>query len=87
MSASSAQSARLAAEFKAIAGFLRLTSMEDTRKSIDAYRESARGFGWEPVDEDIIIGVNCCIDDNMDDAINTLSDSQAYCFDVAVRGV
>ncbi|NQU69303.1 MAG: LLM class flavin-dependent oxidoreductase [Rhodospirillales bacterium] len=87
MSASSVESAKLAAEFKAIAGFLRLISMEETRKSIDAYRDAARGFGWEPVDDDIIIGMNCCIDDNMDAAIDTLSDSQAFFFDVLGGGI
>lgn len=87
MSASSLESARLAAEFKAIAGFLRLTSMEGTRKSIDAYREAAHEFGWEPEDQDIIIGMNCCIDDTADEAIDTLSDSQAYFFDVLGGGI
>ncbi len=87
MSASSVESAKLAAEFKAIAGFLRLISMEDTRKSIDGYREAARGFGWEPEDEDIIIGMNCAIDDNLDDAIDTLSDGQAFFFDVLGGGI
>ena len=87
MSASSVESAKLAAEFKAIAGFLRLISMEDTRKSIDGYREAARGFGWEPQDDDIIIGMNCAIDDNLDDAIDTMSDSQAFFFDVLGGGI
>ena len=52
-----------------------------------SYREAARGFGWEPEAEDVIIGMNCCIDDTMDDAINTLSDSQAFFFDVLGGGI
>ena len=80
MSASSAESARLAAEFKAIAGFLRLTSMEAAKENIDIFREAAHGFGWEPEAEHIIVGMNCCIDDTADEAIDTLSDSQAYFF-------
>jgi alkanesulfonate monooxygenase SsuD/methylene tetrahydromethanopterin reductase-like flavin-dependent oxidoreductase (luciferase family) len=87
MSASSAESARLAAEFKAIAGFLRLTSMEDARKGIQIYRETAREFGWEPDAEHVIVGMNCCIDDTADEAIDTLSDSQAYFFDVLGGGI
>jgi alkanesulfonate monooxygenase SsuD/methylene tetrahydromethanopterin reductase-like flavin-dependent oxidoreductase (luciferase family) len=87
MSASSIESARLAAEFKAIAGFLRLTSMDDARNSIEVYRETAREFGWEPDDEHVIVGMNCCIDDTADEAIETLSDSQAYFFDVLGGGI
>ena len=87
MSASSPESARLAAEFKAIAGFLRLTDLESTRDSIAVYKDAAREFGWEPTEDDVIVGMNCCIAETKEEAMRVLKESQDFFFDILGGGI
>lgn len=87
MSASSPESARMAAEFKAIAGFLQLVDHDTARNSIDIYKTAAREHGWEPTEEHIMVGMNCCIADTKEEAIETLEKSQEFFFDVLGGGI
>ena len=48
MSASSPESARFAAERRAIMGMVMLTDLASAKESIRVYRETARAAGWEP---------------------------------------
>ena len=87
MSGSSKASAKLAAEMGAIVGILRLTTMEGAREAIDDFRGFARDAGWEPVDDDIMIGVPCMICDTDQEAWDIAEAGNEYFTKVLGGGI
>jgi alkanesulfonate monooxygenase SsuD/methylene tetrahydromethanopterin reductase-like flavin-dependent oxidoreductase (luciferase family) len=87
MSGTSPESAELAAEFKAIMGFLRITDLDAARRSIDAYKQAARRFGWEPGPDHIMIGLGCCIAETKEEAFRTMEAGSNYFFDILGGGL
>lgn len=87
MSASSEQSAKLAAKHHAIAGILALTDMDDGRRLVGRYREFAKEYGWEPGPLDFTVGLNCCIAPTKEEAIKILQSGQEYFFGVLGGGI
>jgi alkanesulfonate monooxygenase SsuD/methylene tetrahydromethanopterin reductase-like flavin-dependent oxidoreductase (luciferase family) len=86
MSASSPESARFAAEHRAIMGMVMLPDLEAAKKSIDVYKETARQNGWEAGPEDILIGAHTCIADKAEDAKRHFSEGLHYFYHVLAGG-
>ena len=87
MSASSEQSARIAAKNRAIAGILALTSMENGREAIARYKRLALEYGWRVTPQDILIGMPCCVAPTYDEAKKLLQSGQEYFFGVLGGGI
>jgi alkanesulfonate monooxygenase SsuD/methylene tetrahydromethanopterin reductase-like flavin-dependent oxidoreductase (luciferase family) len=86
MSASSPESARFAAERRAIMGMVMLTDLASAKESIRVYRETARAAGWEPGPEHILIGAQTCVAATYEEAKRTLSGGLKYFYDVLAGG-
>lgn len=87
MSASSEQSARLAAEHRATMGVLRINNYEAAHHSIGVYKKHARKGGWEPRPENIMLAMNCCIAPTKEEAMETLTRGYDYFFNVLGGGI
>ena len=87
MSGTSAESATLAAELGATMGLLRLTDFDAAREMMEVYRGVARANGWEPGPEHFMVGMNCCISDTDEEAIETLREGQKYFLEVLGGGI
>jgi alkanesulfonate monooxygenase SsuD/methylene tetrahydromethanopterin reductase-like flavin-dependent oxidoreductase (luciferase family) len=86
MSASNPESARFAAERRAIMGMVMLPDLESAKESIRAYKETARANGWEPGPEHILIGAHTCVADTLDEAKSYFSEGLKYFYDVLAGG-
>ena len=87
MSGTSAESATLAAELGATMGLLRLTDFDAAREMMEVYRGVARANGWEPGPEHFMVGMNCCIADTDEEAIEILRSGQKYFLEVLGGGI
>lgn len=86
MSASNPDSARFAAERRAIMGMVMLTDLEAAKESIRVYRETAKASGWEPGPEHILVGAHTCVADTLDEAKTHLGKGLEYFYDVLAGG-
>jgi alkanesulfonate monooxygenase SsuD/methylene tetrahydromethanopterin reductase-like flavin-dependent oxidoreductase (luciferase family) len=87
MSASSIESARFAAERRAIMGIVRLPGYEQALESIKVYRDTALTNGWKPGPEHVLIGAFTCVADTFDQARAHLERGLDYFFNVLNGGV
>jgi len=87
MSATSERSTRLAAKHRAIAGILALTDMDDGRANIKRFKDYANEEGWQPTNDHIMVGVNCCIAPTYEEAKQILESGQEYFFGVLGGGI
>jgi alkanesulfonate monooxygenase SsuD/methylene tetrahydromethanopterin reductase-like flavin-dependent oxidoreductase (luciferase family) len=86
MSASNPDSARFAAERRAIMGMVMLPDLETARESIRVYKETARANGWEPGPEHILIGAHALVCDSAEDAKRHLGAGLEYFYGVLAGG-
>jgi len=86
MSASNPESARFAAERRAIMGMVMLPDLESAKESIRVYKETARANGWEPGPEHILIGAHTCVADTYEEAKTYFADGLKYFYDVLAGG-
>jgi alkanesulfonate monooxygenase SsuD/methylene tetrahydromethanopterin reductase-like flavin-dependent oxidoreductase (luciferase family) len=78
VSATTIDSARFAAEVGATMGMVLLADYESAKEIIGIYRETAREHGWEPIPDNILIGMHCCIAETDDEALEALRSAQNY---------
>lgn len=86
MSASSPESAKFAAERRAIMGMVQLSDINAAKESIRVYKETARRHGWEPTADDILIGAHTCVADTADEAKAYLGEGLKYFYNVLSGG-
>jgi alkanesulfonate monooxygenase SsuD/methylene tetrahydromethanopterin reductase-like flavin-dependent oxidoreductase (luciferase family) len=86
MSASNPDSARFAAERRAIMGMVMLTDYDAARESIRVYKETARANGWEPGPEHILVGAHTFVAETAEKAKSYLSEGLKYFYTVLAGG-
>jgi alkanesulfonate monooxygenase SsuD/methylene tetrahydromethanopterin reductase-like flavin-dependent oxidoreductase (luciferase family) len=86
MSGNNEYSARLAARHGAVLGMATVVSIKQTRDTIAAYREEARGAGWEPTRDDIVVGIPLSIDRDPERAKSRLAEGRRYFAEVLGGG-
>ena len=86
MSASSPESAKFAAERRAIMGMVMLPDLASAKESIKVYYETARANGWEPTSDDILIGAHTSVANTFDEAKANLGEGLKYFYDVLAGG-
>jgi alkanesulfonate monooxygenase SsuD/methylene tetrahydromethanopterin reductase-like flavin-dependent oxidoreductase (luciferase family) len=86
MSASNPDSARFAAERRAIMGMVMLTDYDAARESIRVYKETARANGWEPGPEHILVGAHTFVAETAEKARTQLSEGLKYFYTVLNGG-
>ena len=87
MSGSSPDSVRLAAEFRATMGLLRITDFDNAREMRDLYIDLAGKDGWEPGPEHFIVGMLCSIADTKEEAMETLKSGTKFFLGVLGGGI
>jgi alkanesulfonate monooxygenase SsuD/methylene tetrahydromethanopterin reductase-like flavin-dependent oxidoreductase (luciferase family) len=87
MSATTPDSARLAAEMRAIMGLVLLPDLPSAKESIRIYKEAAREFGWEPGPEHILIGMHTVIAETDEEALAHLKSARGYFNTVLMDGM
>jgi len=80
MSASTPDSARFAAQHRAMMGITNFKDLQVVKDVIAAYKAAAREAGWEPGPEHILVGANVCIADTDDEARKWMEQGAAYLF-------
>jgi alkanesulfonate monooxygenase SsuD/methylene tetrahydromethanopterin reductase-like flavin-dependent oxidoreductase (luciferase family) len=85
ISASSPESARFAGEMKATMGMVLISDLAMAKECIAVYREAARGAGWQPKAENILVGMHTCIAQTDAAAREALSAGKQY-FDTVLMG-
>jgi alkanesulfonate monooxygenase SsuD/methylene tetrahydromethanopterin reductase-like flavin-dependent oxidoreductase (luciferase family) len=86
MSAASPESAKFAAEHRAIMGVVMLPDLEGAKRSIAVYKETARANGWEPTADDILIGAHTLVADTYEEAKAQLGAGTKYFYEVLAGG-
>ena len=86
MSASNPESAKFAAERRAIMGMVMLPDLASAKESIRVYYETARANGWEPTADDILIGAHTSVANTFDEAKANLGEGLKYFYDVLAGG-
>jgi alkanesulfonate monooxygenase SsuD/methylene tetrahydromethanopterin reductase-like flavin-dependent oxidoreductase (luciferase family) len=87
MSGSALESARFAAENRAKLGIVRLVDLESVKACIDEYRTTARANGWEPADDDVLIGQYTSIAETEAEAKKNLTRGIDYFLNVLNGGI
>jgi alkanesulfonate monooxygenase SsuD/methylene tetrahydromethanopterin reductase-like flavin-dependent oxidoreductase (luciferase family) len=87
MSGSNEQSAELCAKHGAMLGLVALEDVERARQLIDVYRKAARGYGWEPTADDILVGLSMSIADDRDEAKERMAEGRKYFGNVLGGGI
>jgi alkanesulfonate monooxygenase SsuD/methylene tetrahydromethanopterin reductase-like flavin-dependent oxidoreductase (luciferase family) len=85
ISASSLESARFAGEMRATMGMVLISDLALAKECIQVYREAARATGWEPVADNILIGMHTVIAESDDEAKAALREARKY-FDGVLMG-
>jgi alkanesulfonate monooxygenase SsuD/methylene tetrahydromethanopterin reductase-like flavin-dependent oxidoreductase (luciferase family) len=86
MSASTPESARFAAQHRAIMGIVLLPDLDTARECIRVYTETARENGWEPGPEHILVGMHMCIADTDAEAQRHMGEALRYFYEVLGGG-
>jgi alkanesulfonate monooxygenase SsuD/methylene tetrahydromethanopterin reductase-like flavin-dependent oxidoreductase (luciferase family) len=86
ISASSPESARFAAERRAIMGIVMVANLEAAKESIRIYRETARKAGWEPTPDHILVGAHTLVAETAEDAKRWLDQGTRYLYETLMGG-
>ncbi len=86
VSASSPESARFAAQHRAIMGIVMIADLASAKESIRVYYETARAAGWEPTPDHILVGAHTCVADTAEEAKHYLGEGTKYLYDVLMGG-
>jgi alkanesulfonate monooxygenase SsuD/methylene tetrahydromethanopterin reductase-like flavin-dependent oxidoreductase (luciferase family) len=87
MSASNEESAEFAGQHKAMMGMTLIADLKIAQRCINVYREAAKGHGFEPQPEHILIGQNTCIADSDEEAKEHLSQGLNYFHKVLMHSI
>lgn len=87
MSASNEESAEFAGQHKAMMGMTLIADLKIAQRCINVYRETAKGHGYEPTPDDILIGQNTCIADTDEEAKEYLSQGLNYFHKVLMHSI
>jgi alkanesulfonate monooxygenase SsuD/methylene tetrahydromethanopterin reductase-like flavin-dependent oxidoreductase (luciferase family) len=61
LSGGSPESAAYAARTRSMMGIIRVHSLDDAKRNIQIYLDTARECGWEPTPEHILVGFHACV--------------------------
>jgi alkanesulfonate monooxygenase SsuD/methylene tetrahydromethanopterin reductase-like flavin-dependent oxidoreductase (luciferase family) len=86
MSGGSADSAEFAGRKRAMMGIVQLETLETARQNADVYRQAARGSGWEPGPDCILVGTHTCIAETDEEARELLAEAEHYFYTVLSGG-
>jgi alkanesulfonate monooxygenase SsuD/methylene tetrahydromethanopterin reductase-like flavin-dependent oxidoreductase (luciferase family) len=78
MSASNEESAVFAAQSRAIMAMGLISDMKLARANVDIYRQTANETGWDPVDEQIMMGASTCICETDEEAHEAFASALDY---------
>ena len=87
ISATTPDSAKFAAEIRAIMGVVLLPDLQTAKDSIRIYKEAARANGWEPGPEHILIGMHTVICETDQEAFDHLNRARDYFATVLMDGM
>ncbi|MGK9052974.1 LLM class flavin-dependent oxidoreductase [Xaviernesmea oryzae] len=85
MSASNEESAEFVAKMRAIMGITLIQDLGAARKAIEHFKNVARGYGWEPTPDDILVGQQICIADTDEEAREHMAAAQTYFHQTLMR--
>ncbi|MGK6316319.1 LLM class flavin-dependent oxidoreductase [Neorhizobium sp. DT-125] len=85
MSASNEESAEFVAKMRAIMGITLIQDLGAARKAIDHFKNVARGYGWDPTPDDILVGQQICIADTDEEAREHMAAAQTYFHQTLMR--
>ncbi|PPR76889.1 MAG: hypothetical protein CFH01_01791, partial [Alphaproteobacteria bacterium MarineAlpha2_Bin1] len=86
MSASNKESAESAAKNRATMGLALIPDLKSAKELIEIYMETAVKSGWQPTSENVLVGLNTCISEDSNQAVNELSKGTAYFGKVLMGG-
>ncbi|ODP37745.1 LLM class flavin-dependent oxidoreductase [Sphingomonas turrisvirgatae] len=78
MSASNEESAVFAAQSRAIMAMGLISDMKLARANVDTYRRTANDHGWDPLDEEIMMGASTCICETDEEAHEVFASALDY---------
>lgn len=87
LSATTPDSAKFAAEMRAIMGLVLLADLPSAKEQIRIYRETAKACGWEPGPEHILIGMHTCIAETDEEALRWMRSGREYFGKVLMEGM
>jgi alkanesulfonate monooxygenase SsuD/methylene tetrahydromethanopterin reductase-like flavin-dependent oxidoreductase (luciferase family) len=87
LSATTPDSAKFAAEMRAIMGLVLLADLPSAKEQIRIYKETARAHGWEPTPEHILIGMHTCIAETDEEALGWMRSGRDYFGKVLMEGM
>ena len=87
ISATTPDSAKFAAEMRAIMGIVLLPDLPSAAENIRIYKETARACGWEPTPEHILIGMHTCIAETDEEALHWMREGREYFNTVLMDGM
>ncbi|MGG4033187.1 LLM class flavin-dependent oxidoreductase [Paenibacillus cisolokensis] len=82
LSGGSIESAKYAAKKRAMIGIIRVKSIDDAKRNIQAYVDTARAEGWEPTPEHVLVGFHACIAETDKKARELLEAGENYFYHV-----
>lgn len=85
MSASNEESAEFVAKMRAIMGVTLIQDLGAAKRAIEHFKSVARGCGWEPTPDDILVGQQICIADTDEEAKHHMASAQAYFHQTLMR--
>ncbi|MBM3503853.1 MAG: LLM class flavin-dependent oxidoreductase [Alphaproteobacteria bacterium] len=87
MSGSNEQSAEMCARHGAMLGLVALEDLERARHLIKVYRDAAKGFGWEPTPDDILVGLSMSLSEDREEAKERMAKGRKYFGEVLGGGI
>lgn len=85
MSGTNEESVEFVAEHRAKLGIVLIADLKVARANIDHYYKTSRGYGWEPVPEDILTGHHTCIADTDEEAREHMRKGLEYFHHILMR--
>ena len=87
MSGSSEESAVFCAKHHAILGLVTLGDVDSARHLIKVYKDAAKSYAWEPTADDILVGMSCSLDNDVDRAKERITEGRKFLGTVLGGGI